>query len=300
VKLPDPLPIEQESLLPFLSSSEVSGVAQGLFQALRAEQASADKLSASFVRIPDPLLDSAQITDFVARWNGWSLGQLAMPRTASDRELLSQRLERLGGQAEGVQVACDATGTGLGVDQFSRSSVRAIAAVLDHLNALPGWLLELRDQPIWKADSHRLQDLLTRYISLQEQRESLGLSKAPLPKTSSTAQLKQASEVLRRTCERGMAAQLPSSSAAKEWSLRISGVQALLERIDIAVEQGIAAHSLSSFTLEHLQALPTVLRGVAGLTPNAAKHRSGQFWEAPLEAMVSTLQAKRAASRGVV
>ena len=292
VKLPDPLPIEQESLLPFLSSSEVSGVAQGLFQALRAEYASADKLSASFVRIPDPLPDTAQFTDFVARWNGWSLGQLAMPRTASDRELLSQRLERLGGQAEGVQVACDATGTGLGVDQFSRSSVRALAAVLDNLNALPGWLLELRDQPIWKADSHRLQDLLTRYISLQEQRESLGLSKAPLPKTSSTAQLKQASEVLRRTCERGMAAQLSSSSAAKEWSLRISGVQALLERIDIAVEQGIAGHSLSSFTLEHLQALPTVLRGVAGLTPNAAKHRSGQFWEAPLEAMVSTLQAK--------
>lgn len=187
MKLPDPLPIEQESLLPFLSSSEVSGVAQGLFQALRAEQASADKLSASFVRIPDPLPDTAQITDFVARWNGWSLGQLAMPRTASDRELLSHRLERLGGQAEGVQVACDATGTGLGVDQLSRSSVRALAAVLDHLNALPGWLLELRDQPIWKADSHRLQDLLTRYISLQKQRESLGLSQAPLPKTSSTA-----------------------------------------------------------------------------------------------------------------
>ena len=292
VKLPDPLPIEQESLLPLLSSSEVSGVAQGLFQALRAEQASADKLSSSFDRLTDPLPAPAQISDFVARWNGWSLGQLAMPKTAADRELLSQRLERLGGQAEGVQVACDATGSGLGVDQFSRSSVRALAAVLDHLNVLPGWVLELRDQPIWKADSHRLQDLLTRYTSLQELRVSLGLSKTPLPKTCSTAQLKQASEVLRQSCERGMAAQLPSSSAAKEWGLRISGVQALLERIHIAVEQGIAGHSLSSFTLEHLQALPTVLRSVAALTPNAAKHRSGQFWEAPLEAMVSTLQAK--------
>lgn len=292
MKLPDPLPIEQESLLPLLSSSEVSRVAQGLFQALRAEQASADKLSSNFVRIPDPLPATAQISDFVARWNGWTLGQLTMPKTAADRELLSQRLERLGGQAEGVQVACDATGSGLGIDQFSRSSVSALAAVLDHLNVLPGWVLELRDQPIWLADSHRLQDLLTRYTSLQEQRESLGLSKAPLPKTCTTSQLRQASEVLRQACERGMAAQLPSSSAAKQWGLRISGVQALLERIHIAVEQGIAGHSLSSFTLEHLQALPTVLRGVAALTPNAAKHRSGQLWEAPLEAIVSTLQAK--------
>lgn len=273
MKLPDPLPIEQESLLPLLSSSEVSSVAQGLFQALRAEQASADKLSSSFVRIPDPLPATAQISDFVARWNGWSLGQLAMPQTVADRELLRQRLERLGDQAEGVQVACDATGSGLGIDQFSSSSVSALAAVLDHLNVLPGWVLELRDQPIWMADSHRLQDLLTRYNTLQEERESLGLSKAPLPKSCTTSQLKQASEVLRQACERGMAVQLPSSSAAKEWGLRISGVQALLDRIHIAVEQGIAGHSLSSFTLEHLQALPTVLRGVAALTPNAAKHR---------------------------
>ena len=292
MRLPDPLPIEQESLLPLLSSAGVSGVAQGLFQALRAEQFSADKLSSSFFRIPDPLPETAQISDFVARWNGWSLGQLAMPKTAADRELLSQRLERLGDQVEGVQVACDAAGSGLRVDQFNRSSMKAIAAVSDHLNALPGWVLEQRDEPIWKAESHRLQDLLTRYTSLQEQRESLGLSKSPLAKTSSTAQLRQASDVLRQCCERGMAAQLPSSLAAKEWSLMISGVQALLERIHIAVEQGIAGHSLSSFTLEQLQALPTVLRGTAGLSPNAAKHRSGQFWEAPLDAMVSTLQAK--------
>ena len=291
-KLPDPLPIKQESLLHLLSSAEVSSVAQGLFQALRAEQASADQLSSSFVRIPNPLPATAQISDFVARWNGWSLGQLAMPKTVADRELLSQRLERLGGQVEGVQVACDATGSGLGVDQFNRSSVRALAAVLDHLNARPAWVLEQRDQPIWKADSHRLQDLLTRYTSLQEQRESLGLSKSPLPKISSTAQLRQASEVLKQCCERGMAAQLPSPSAANEWGLRTSGVQVLLERIRIAIEQSIAGHSMSSFTLEQLQVLPTVLRAVAALSPNAAKHRSGQFWDTPLEAMASTLQAK--------
>jgi very-short-patch-repair endonuclease len=291
-KLPDSLPIEQESLLPLLSSAEVSSVAHGLFQALRAEQASEDKLSSSFVRIPDPLPATAQISDFVARWNGWSLGQLVMPKTGADRELLSLRLERLGGQVEGAQVACDATGSGLGVDQLNRFSLGGLAAVLDHLNVLPGWVLEQRDQPIWKADSHRLQDLLTRYTSLQEQRESLGLSKSPLTKTSSTAQLRQASEVLNQCCERGMAAQLPSPSAAKSWGLRISGVQALMERVQIAIDQGIAGNSLRSFTLEQLQALPNVLRAVAALSSNAAKHRSGQFWDAPLEAMVSTLQAK--------
>ena len=291
-KLPDPLPIEQESLLHLLSTAEVSSVAHGLFHALRAEQASADKLASTFVRIPNPLPATAQISNFVARWNGWSLGQLAMPKTAADRELLSQRLERLGGQVEGVQVACDAMGSGLVVDQFNRSSISSLSAVLDHLNARPGWVLDQRDQPIWKADSHRLQDLLTRYTSLQVQLESLGLSKAPLPKISSTAELMHASVILKQCCERGMAAQLPRSSAAKEWGLRISEVEALLARIHIGLEQSIAGHSLSTFTLEQLQSLPSVLRAVAALSPKAIKHRSGQFWDAPLEAMTSILQAK--------
>jgi hypothetical protein len=165
-QLPDPLPSEAESLLPLLSSTAVFGVAQEWLKALRAEQASADRLACSFVRIPHPLPDAAQISDFVARWNGWSLGQLAMPLTAADRELLSQRLELLADRVERLQGACDATGVGLGVDQCNHSSIRALAAVLDHLNAQPSWVLEHRDQPIWKADSDRLQDLLNRYASL--------------------------------------------------------------------------------------------------------------------------------------
>ena len=291
-QLPDPLPSEAESLLPLLSSTVVFGVAQGLLQALRAEQASADRLAGSFVRIPHPLPDAAQISDFVARWNGWNLAQLAMPLTAADRELLSQRLERLGYRVERLQMACDATGLSLGVDQYNHSSIRALAAVLEHLNAQPSWVLEHRDQPIWKADSDRLQDLLNRYASLHEQRQSLGLNKSSLANTSSMAELRQASELLQRCIERGMAAQLPSSSAAKQWGLRIAGVQALLERIQMAVERGIAGKSLHAFTIEQLLALPTVLRAVVALGANALQHRGGQLWDAPLAAMASTLQAR--------
>ncbi|CAK6700923.1 DUF4011 domain-containing protein [Synechococcus sp. BA-124 BA4] len=296
-KLPDPLPSEQESLLPLFSSHEVFGVAQGLLQALRAEQASADKLASSFVRIPDPLPDAAHISDFVARWNGWSLGQLAMPLTAGERELLSQRLELLGDRVERLQVACDSTGVGLGVDQCNHSSIRSLAAVLDYLKTLPDWVLEHRDQPVWKANSDELQDLLTRFASLHEQRKSLGLSKSPLAETSSSAQLRQASEVLQQCSKRGMAAQLLSSSAATEWGLRISGVQALLDRIHIAIERGIAGKSLNIFTIEQLLALPTVLHAVAVLRPNAFQHRGGQLWNAPLATMVSTLEAKNELER---
>ena len=291
-RLPDPLPSEPESLLPLLSSTEISGVAQGLLQALRTEQASADRLACSFVRIPHPLPDAAQIRDFVARWNGWSLGQLAMPLTAADRELLSQRLELLADRVDRLQVACDATGVGLGVDQCNHSSIRTLAAVLDHLNALPSWVLEHRDQPIWKADSDRLQDLLTGYALLQEQRQSLGLNKSPLAKSSSKAQLRQASELLQRCIERGMAAQLPSSAAAKRWGLWIADVQALLDRIPMAVERGIAGKSLHVFTIEQLLALPTVLRAVAALSAKAFQHRGGQLWDAPLAAMAFTLQVR--------
>ncbi len=291
-QLPDPLSIGQESLLPLLSSAEVSSIAQGLFQALRAEQASAEKLFSSFLRIPDPLPEAGKMNDFLARWNGWTLGTLEMPQTASDRELLRQRLESLGGQVERIQVACDATGDALRVDQYSLLSIRALASVLDRLIALPAWVLEQRDQPIWKADPQRMQDLLTRYASLQKQRESLGLNKTPLPKSISTEQLRQAADLFQQCCERGMAVHLPSPSVAKEWGVMISGVQALFERIHTAVEQGVAGYSLTSFTLEQLQALPIVLRAVGSLSPNAAKHRSGQFWDAPIEAMVSTVQAK--------
>ena len=291
-KLPDPLPSEAESLLPLLSSTEIFGVAQGLLQALRAEQATADRLACSFIRIPDPLPDAAQISDFVSRWNGWSLAQLTIPLTAADRELLSQRFELLGDLVERLQVACDATGVALGVDQCNHSSLRALAAILDHLNSLQGWVLEHRDQPIWKADSDRLQDLLNRYASLHEQRQSLGLNKSPLANTRSTAQLRQASELLQRCIERGMAVQLPSSSAAKQWGLRIADVQALLDRIQMAVERGMAGNSLHVFTIEQLLALPTVLRAVVALSANAFQHRGGQLWAAPLAAMVSTLQAR--------
>jgi very-short-patch-repair endonuclease len=297
-KLPNPLPSEMESLLTLLCSAEVSGVAQDLFQALRAERASADQLASSFVRIPDPLPNAAEISNFAVRWNGWSMGLLSMPLIAGDRDRLGHRLELLGGQVERLQVACDAMGAaGLGVEQFNRPSILAIASVLGHLNDLPGWVLEQRSQPIWKADSSRLQDLLIRYGSMLEQRQSLGLSTSPLTNTCSTAQLRQASELLQLCCARGMADQLSISTAAKEWGLRISGVQALLDRIQIAVERGVAGHSLSSLTIEQLQALPTVLKAVSALSPNAAKHRNGQFWDAPLEAMVSTLQAKNELER---
>jgi very-short-patch-repair endonuclease len=293
-RLPNPLSSDLEIHINLLASAEISGTAQGYFQALRAEQASADKLASSFVRIPNPLPETAQVKDFVNRWNAWSIGHLSMPLRAEERNLLGQRLEVLRDQVERLEIVYDAMGyPGPEVKQLNHSAVQSLARVLEHLTALPERMLGQRSQPIWTADSNYVRDLLSRNETLEHQRKSLGLENSSLIRNYSAADLKQASRVLQHCCARGMADLLLSSAGGEEWCLRISEVEALLRRIQIVVEQWVESHSLSSFTLEQLQALPNVLRSVVALGPEIVEHRNGQFWDAPLDAMVSTLQAKK-------
>lgn len=288
-RLPDSLASNQEALLPFLTSPEGAGIAQGLLAALMAEQGSATKLTEIFSRTPDPLPDSREFADFSARWGQWNIGQLTMPATAHDREQCSTKLNQLSNLLERIQVIASSGSGDLGLMGLSPNELVGLNELVKHLSTQPAWVLEQRQQPLWQGDRSRSRELLKRHLELQSFRQQLGLGCSPIPQEFGAAELQAAALQFSMCCEHGMASLLGRPDVAQEWATQVDTADKLLAGVASALASPCFPADFISLRIEQLQALPGLLTQLKNLSADALRLRSSELWSTPLDVINSTL-----------
>ena len=292
--LPEPLSSDQEALLPVLASQEGAGVAQGLLTALKAEQGSTAKLTEIFTRIPDPLPDGHAFTVFSGQWNQWSLGEVRMPASAPERDQLNARLGELSERLERIQVIAS-TGSGdLDFLGLNRAELVALDALLGHLSALPAWVLEQRELPLWQGNRGvRIRVLIQNNLELKAERQHLGLDRGQEPQANGSAGLHEAVELLRHCCVGGMQSLLGQLDATKEWATQLEEAEALLLRVEAALSSPSLPMELQGLSLEQLQGLPNVLRRLMALSPDALRLRLTDLWTTPPDVINAALEQEQ-------
>ena len=288
-RLPNSLANDQEALLPFLTSPEGAGMAQGLLAALKAEQGSASTLSEIFSRTPDPLPDSGEFADFSARWGQWNIGQLTMPATAHDREQCSTKLNQLSNLLERIQVIASSGSGDLGLMGLSPKELVGLNELVKHLSTQPAWVLEQRQQPLWQGDRSHSREMLKEHLELESFRQQLGLERSPIPQEFGAAELQAAPLQFSKCCQHGMASLLGRPDAAQEWATQVDTADKLLARVASALASPSFPSDLIGLRIEQLQALPGLLTQVKNLSADALRLRSSELWSTPLEVINSAL-----------
>lgn len=293
-RLPEPLSNDREMLLPVLASPEGAGVAQGLLNALKAEQGSTSKLSEIFTRIPDPLPDGHAFTGFSGQWNQWSLGEVKMPAAATERDHLNARLGELSERLERIQVI-GSTGSGdLDFLGLTRTELVALRELLGHLSALPAWVLEQRQLPLWQGNRGlRIRVLIQNHLQLKAERQQLGLDRGQEPQANSAAELQEAADLLRQCCEGGLQPMLGQVDATKEWATQLEAAEALLLQVEAALSSPSLTMKLQGLRLEQLQSLPDVFKQVMALRPDALRLRGTDLWTIPLDVISGVLHQEQ-------
>ncbi len=292
-QLPEPLSSDQEALLPVLASQEGAGVAQGLLTALKAEQGSTAKLSEIFTRIPDPLPDGHAFTVFSGEWNQWSLGEVKMPASAGERDQLNARFDALSERLERIQVTAS-TGSGdLDFLGFNHTELVALEALLSHLSALPAWVLEQRQLPLWQGNRQRYQDLIQNHLQLKAERQHLGLDRGQEPQANGSAELQEVADLLRQCCQGGLQPMLGRLDATKEWATQLKGAEVLLLRVEGALSSPSLPMEFQGLRLEQLQGLPDVLKRLMALSPDALRLRVTELWTTPPDVINAALQQEQ-------
>ncbi|MCP9943475.1 DUF4011 domain-containing protein [Cyanobium sp. ATX 6E8] len=292
-KLPEPLSSDQEALLPVLASQEGAGIAQGLLTALKAEQGCTAKLSEIFTRIPDPLPDGHAFTVFSGEWNQWSLGEVKMPASAGERDQLNARFDALSELLERIQVIAS-TGSGdLDFLGLNHTELVALEALLGHLSALPAWVLEQRQLPLWQGNRQRYQDLIQNHLQLKAECQHLGLDRGQEPQSSGSAEQQEAADLLRQCCQGGLQPMLGRLDATKEWATQLEGAEALLLRVEGALSSPSLPMEFQGLRLEQLQGLPDVLRRLMALSPDALRLRGTDLWTTPPDVINAALEQEQ-------
>jgi len=293
-RLPEPLSSEQEALLPVLASQDGAGVAEGLLTALKADQASFAKLLEIFTRIPDPLPDGHAFTGFAGQWNQWSLGEVKMPGSAAERDQLNARFGALSERLERIQVIAS-TGSGdLDFLGLNRSELVALEAVLGHLSALPSWVLEQRQLPLWQGNRGvRIRVLIQNHLQLKAECQRLGLDRGQEPQANGSAELQNAADLVRQCCQGGLQPMLGRLDATKEWATQLERAEALLLRVEGALSSPSLPMEFQGLRLEQLQELPDVLKRLMALSPDALRLRVTELWTTPLDVINAALQQEQ-------
>ncbi|MCX5969749.1 MAG: DUF4011 domain-containing protein [Cyanobacteria bacterium] len=282
-RLPDPLSSDQEALLPVLTSQEGAGVAQGLLAALKTEQGSSAKLAEIFARIPDPLPEGVGFATFVGHWVQWNMGELVIPATASEREQTRTRLSELSDLLERLQVIASSGCSDLNLSALGRSELIELAGLLEHLSALPSWVLDQRQLPLWQGDRLRHRWLIQNNLELKAQSEHLGLDRSQAPQPQAEAELQAAPAQVRLCCKRGMESLLGIPDAAQEWETHVHTAESLLGRVETALDSPSLPMEFRGLRLEQLQALPSLLTQLQALSPDAFRLLSSELWGTPLD-----------------
>ncbi len=283
-RLPDPLGADGEALLPVLGSPAIAGMAQTLLDALQLDAELEAEVAKRFVRPPDPLPDVEAIQALVAALSQWRLGSLAIPSEQVEREQLRQRLRKAAQTADRLEVLLQASTTGLPLAGFSPSSLQALLPLVEHLSALPEWVLRQRSEAIWNADPSQVRALVHEHTTLQSLRVHLQLDQAAAQRPQDL-NFDQALERLQRCCERGLGPVLAQAEASVRWAEQIAQAQTLLDQTASGLTTALPSQLRESASVGQLLTLPELLRAVTAMDADAINLRSSSLWSADLKAL---------------
>lgn len=283
-RLPDPLGADAEALLPVLGSPAIAGMAQTLLDALQLDAELEAEVAKRFVRPPDPLPEVESIQALVAALSQWRLGSLAIPSEQVEREQLRQRLRKAAQTADRLEVLLQASTTGLPLAGFSPSSLQALLPLVEHLSALPEWVLRQRSEAIWNADPSQVRALVHEHTTLQSLRVHLQLDQAAAQRPQDL-NFDQALERLQRCCERGLGPVLAQAEASVRWAEQIAHAQTLLDQTATGLTTALPSQLRESASVGQLLTLPELLRAVTAMDADAINLRSSSLWSADLKAL---------------
>lgn len=295
-RLPDPLDVADETLLPALGSPAIAGAAQVLLDALQADAELESAVARRFVRLPDPLPSVEAMQNLVAALSQWRLGSLTIPAQEQERVPLQQRLRKAAQTADRLEVLLEASTSGLALADISPSTLQALTPLLDHLSAQPDWVLRQRSEVIWNADPKRARALVQEHHALQQQRAELRLDKAA-PWQPTDLNLSEALEVLQRCCERGLGGLLAQDNAAQQWGEQLNQAQTLLPQADSVLMACLPSELRQNATLAQLMVLPDLLRAVLGLDADAISLRGSSLWSFDLKGLRRALDGEQELKR---
>lgn len=276
-RLPDPLGSDGEALLPFLGTPAIAGMAQTLLEALQLDAELEAELAKRFVRQPNPLPEVETIQSLVAALSQWRLGSLGIPTEQAGREQLRRLLRKAAQTADRLEVLLEASTTGLPLAGFSPSSLQALLPLVEHLSALPEWVLRQRSEAIWGADPTHARALVHEHTTLQQLRAHLHLDAAAALKPQNL-NMDQALERLQRCCERGLGPVLAQPDAALHWAELIDHAQALLAQTASGLTGSLPGPLKESANVGQLLALPELLHAAMAMDADAISLRSSSLW----------------------
>jgi len=291
-RLPDPLGADGEALLPVLGSPAIAGMAQTLLDALQLDAELEAEVAKRFVRQPDPLPDVGGIQALVAALSQWRLGSLAVPGEQVEREELRQRLRKAAQTADRLEVLLEASTTGLPLAGFSPSSLEALLPLVEHLSALPEWVLRQRSEAIWNADPSQVRALVHEHTTLQSLRVQLHLDQAAAQQPQDL-NFEQAVQRLQRCCERGLGPVLAQAEASVHWAEQIEQAQGLLDQTASGLMTSLPGQLQESASVGQLLGLPKLLRAITAMDADAITLRSSSLWSADLKTLRTTLDGEQ-------
>jgi very-short-patch-repair endonuclease len=291
-RLPDPLGEGCEALLPVLGSPAIAGMAQSLLDALQQDAELDSEVARRFVRRPDPLPNAEGIQALVAALSQWRLGRLAIPSEQVEREQLRQRLRKAAQTADRLEVLLEASTTGLPLAGFSPSSLQALLPLVEHLSALPEWVLRQRNEAIWNADPTQVRTLVHEHTTLQQLRVHLQLDQAAAQKPQDL-NFEQAVERLQCCCERGLGTVLAQAEASVRWAEQIDQAKTLLDQTASGLATSLPAQLQESASVGQLLTLSELLRAVTAMDADAINLRSSSLWSADLKTLRWALEGEQ-------
>jgi very-short-patch-repair endonuclease len=291
-RLPDPLPMQAEVLLPVLGSPAMAGIAQALLDALRADVDASAALTARFIRLPDPLPNTEAIQSFVALASRWRLGEQGLPANAAGREALRDQLNRLVQRADRLDVLLQTASQGFSFAGLTPSTLEALLPLVDHLSAQPEWVLRQRQEAVWQCDPSRVRSLLQEHSRLQGLRLELKLDRAKAQEAVDVS-LPAAIDQLKRCCERGLSDVLAKANSADIRRRQLDQAKTLLDDVTSGLHEVLPSVLIDAATVEQLLTLPDLLRRVLALEGDACDLRASTLWQADLNSIGQSLEGER-------
>lgn len=291
-KLPEPLAIDQENFLPILSSHDGAGKVHHLLATLKAEEVSSLKLAEIFSRLPDPLPDENDFANFATSWGRWRVGKLIMPTIANNLEYLGDKLNTMFDLLERMQLIASASGD-INLLSFNQLQLKALNKLLQNINGLPSWVLDLREGNLWNSNRENSKILINQQIALQKLHQDLGLHLIENEHQFDDAQLQEASMHIRQCCERGIVKQLEEQDASNALANKLLNAEELIDRILLTVKSACLASDFNDLTIAEYQQLPILIDRILALSPNSLMLLDSELWKISLDKINNVLELEQ-------
>jgi superfamily I DNA and/or RNA helicase len=294
-RLPEPLEIDLEWLLPHLASREIQERAEALVSAIDAERLSTEKLNTLFDHVSGELPSANDLFEFLTAWRQWRLGDTGMPVARAEREALAHQLAELDQVIERIEIVMRSSNCTELLANATPRHQEVLLACLKHLAELPAEVLRTRQTNLWTLVPREVDRLLELHCGLQRQLQELGIeADHPVLEFDSLA-LEESSGRLKQALGLGLGHVFKDDDGVRQWHIQHDNLEQCLSRVSTVLAATEAGCRLSSLPIHQLLDVPRVLQALKELTEEVLSQRSSTLWDSSTE----EIEALRKASEEI-